>query len=104
MHYILEDKVTKPDFEFLIKGNNSMAYYLTNDFAQALKYLKICAIKDNTNIAHIYSPILMRTAGEYRAEKIITHFDDDVLIVKEVPSLHFKFFCDAGEWLNPVKA
>lgn len=105
--YVLPDRTTKPHFDYiLLSGRYWTKYYLykANEFEQAYNQLKIefskgydlavlCELNFNTKSREWRAQPLFRSTHKKKAEVFYDPYQDTML--------HLKWYCDAGEWLNP---
>ena len=105
--YNLIDKTTRPEFDYiLLSGNYWTKYYLyrsdefedaynqlKSEFAKGFKLAVLCEPSFNTNSREWRAHPLFKSTHKKKTEV----FYDPYLQTM----LHLKWYCDAGEWLNP---
>lgn len=106
--YNLIDKTTEPEFDYiLLSGECWTKYYLyrADEFEKAYEQLKVefskgydlavlCELKFNTKSREWRAQPLFRSTMKKNGNKV---FYDPY----QKTMLHLKWYCDAGEWLNP---
>ena len=101
--YPMKSNKEKPLFNFLVKSNMEMKYWLFSDFEEAVNYAKKLNIKLQDNIILIYEPHLNMRTKEYRGKLSFWLTDEGELMYGERSNieLHIEFYVNAGEWQNP---
>ncbi len=103
--YTLPDEYTIPDFYYilLVWKDHSWSYYLytEDEIEEAMNRMKVLGIQGETiYLASYYKEI----DNTYKIQKEF-EFDGNKIIcpMYREHQLHYKFYCDSGEWLNPRK-
>ena len=104
MRYHLLDRLTKPDFAYMIlTGSSYVDYYLfkENELEEAMLQLKKERNK-GFNTAKIVVPYFSTGDRTWRARTFMNVNHNNKIIFDDTPStlLHIKFYVDAGQWLN----
>jgi len=59
--YPMKTKTEKPNFNFLVRSNDGMDYYLFYEFDDALNQLKAMSLDNKGHIACLYEPYFNTT-------------------------------------------
>lgn len=98
MQYVLPDKTEEPEFSFIVRGGFEKDYYLFSDYEDAFYQ----ADKLSYELGHpVFLYEALRCFGEWKAERIMTFCDGRAVEHDDDTPLHFKYYTDAGTWLNP---
>lgn len=106
MKYKLANKITKPDFDYiLLSGAYYNEYYLyrANEFEEAYDQLKAEFAKGRY-LAVLCDLNFNTKSREWKAQPLFRcsqHKDKVFYDPYQQTMLHLKWYCDAGEWLNP---
>ena len=97
----MNSKTEQPEFNFLITRNGHFDYWLFDKFDDAINTAKALQAKYPTEIIRIYEPLFNNITREYFAQNTFNIIDNKIIYDKHaLPSLHMKFYTDAGEWQN----
>ena len=105
--YNLPDKTTKPEFDYIVlSGSYWTEYYLyrADEFEDAYNQLKsefakgfdlavLCDLNFNTHSREWRAQPLFRSMQKSKTEVFYDPYQKTML--------HLKWYCDAGEWMNP---
>jgi len=98
--YPMKSKKEKPKFEYIVRFNDSLDYYLFEDFNKALKKAMTLSVKGK--IILLYEIFFNSTTREFFGKNTFVVYDKEVIYDKHAnPDLHISFYVNAGEWLNP---
>lgn len=102
--YTLTSKQSHPEFNYLVRSNDNLDYYLFEGFNDAVDKLKEVSLSSKGKIGLLYEPYFNTKKREWYAQNSFTSYDGELEYHKfgEI-LLHIKFYVDAGEWLNPLK-
>ena len=102
VRYPMKKNTECPMFNFLVKSNSEMEYWLFDEFQDAYDCAKSLFAKLDEMIL-IYEYHLNTVTREYKARRAFWTDIDGKL--KYVPrgdiELHLEFYINAGEWMNP---
>lgn len=102
MKYPMKLKTEKPCFEYLVRLNSCLDYYLFEEFDDALK--TAMALSSKNGIALVYEIFFNTTTREFFGRNTFKAYDGYVDYDKHGRAdLHIEFYVNAGEWLNPKK-
>lgn len=98
MKYDLPDKLTKPEYKFIVRGGFEKDYMLFNDYEQAFKAADSLSYK-------LGEPVFLYESaqglgGEWKANRIMTFCDGHVTDEDDFGGIHYKYYVDAGNWTN----
>lgn len=104
MKFELIDKNEKPVLPFLVRGATSADYMLFDDYEEAFKAadkLALSVVSSHADQVFLYEAHKFHD-GTWRAVLDMV-FDADMGAYEAYESfgLHFKYYTDAGEWVNP---
>lgn len=100
--YPMKTKTEKPIFNYMVRLNSSMDYYLYEDFDSAIK--KASALSHGTDIPLIYEVYFNTESREFFGQNTFSIYDGIIEYDKHARvELHIEFYVNAGEWLNPNK-
>lgn len=100
--YPMKSKTERPRFNYLVRSNDSMDYYLYYEFDDALNKTKTMSLKERGHIARLYEPYFNVSTREWYGQNTFTAYDGIVEYNKHARAvLHLEFYVNAGEWLNP---
>lgn len=101
MTYPMYNKTQRPLFDYLVRDNISLDYYLFDTFDTALKQAEKMSISGNRLIL-IYENYFNTKTREWYGCNTFTVIGGEVIYDKHAqPELHLKFYVNAGSWLNP---
>lgn len=99
--YPMKLKTEHPLFEYLVRDNMNLDYYLFSDFDSALKQAQSMSVSGNRHIL-IYENYFNTTTREWHGQNTFDVVDGRVVYDKHARvDLHLEFYVNAGEWLNP---
>lgn len=99
--YPMKNKTDQPLFEYLVRDNMSMDYYLYANFDSALKQAEAMSISGNRHIL-IYEPHFNTVTREWHGCNTFSVVGGRVKYDKHAEvGLHLEHYVNAGEWLNP---
>ena len=99
--YPLKDKTTNPSFEYLVRDNMKLNYYLFMNFNDALRQAEKMSISGNRHVL-IYEKYFNTRTREWHGLNTFDVIEGEVIYDKHAsPELHLEFYVNAGEWLNP---
>lgn len=99
--YPLKEKTVNPGFEYLVRDNMSLNYYLFSEFDEALKHAEKMSISGNRHVL-IYEKYFNTRTREWHGLNSFDVIEGKVIYDKHAsPDLHLEFYVNAGEWLNP---
>ena len=100
--YPLKSKSEKPQFNYLVRSNSEMDYYLFYEFDDALNHMKALSLESRGHIACMYEPYFNTNTREWFGQNTFTAYDGMVEYDKHAKAdLHLEFYVKAGEWMNP---
>lgn len=100
--YPMNKNTEKPNFNYLVRANSSMNYYLFEKFDEAYVHMKNVSLTDECHIACPYEPYFNNKTREWFGQNTFTAYDGEVKYDKHARvELHLEFYVNAGEWLNP---
>lgn len=103
IRYPMRSKSEKPIFNYLVKSNMEMAYWLFQEFDDAVECAKTKGRElDDTML--IYDVYFNTRTRQFYAQKSfwIWEFDHKLNYDKHGDvELHIEFYLRAGEWMNP---
>lgn len=103
--YPMKKKTERPKFNYLVRVNSSMDYYLFNEFDEAYMHMKNMSLTDSCHIACLYEPYFDTKTREYFGQNTFTAYDGEVVYDKHAKvELHLEFYVNAGEWMNPIES
>lgn len=99
--YPLKNKTENPSFEYLVRDNMKLDYYLFLEFDEALKQAEKMSISGNRHVL-IYEKYFNTITREWHGLNTFDVIGGKVIYDKHaIPDLHLDFYVNAGEWLNP---
>lgn len=99
--YELKDKKTNPEFEYLVRDNMSLNYWLYKDFNSALQKA-ITLSNTQSHHALIYEKYFNTNTREFHGQNTFEVINGEVIYDKHAKiELHLEFYVNAGEWENP---
>lgn len=100
--YPLKTKTENPKFNYLVRSNDSMDYYLYDEFNDALDKLKMMSLERHSHIICLYEPYFDTQTREWHGQNTFTACNGKIRYDKHARvDLHLAFYVNAGEWLNP---
>lgn len=100
MKYPMIKKTENPLFEYIVRFNDSLDYYLFRDFDSAIK--KAVELSASTKITLLYELCFNNSTREWFGKNTFKVFDGEIKYDKHAQvDLHIQFYVNAGEWLNP---
>jgi len=100
MNYPMKMKTEKPLFNYMIRFDGNMDYYLFEDFEEALK--KARELSSSNLIIYLYEVLFISSVGDYRGKNTYTIYNGELEYDDcAVGELHIHFYVNVGEWLNP---
>lgn len=101
MKYPMKNKTDKPLFEYLVRDNMNMDYYLFDEFDKALKQAEKMSVSESRHVL-IYENYFNTKTREWYGLNTFDVIDGKVRYDKHAKvELHLEFYVNAGEWLNP---
>lgn len=101
MKYPMKLKTERPLFEYLVRDNMNLDYYLFSEFDNALKTAETKSIEKNGTFL-IYEVYFNTSTREFHGTNTFKVFQGKVKYDKHAEvDLHLEFYVNAGEWLNP---
>ncbi len=101
MKYPMKLKTERPLFEYLVRDNMELDYYLFDDFDDALKTAETKSIENNGTFL-IYEVYFNTATREFHGTNTFKVRCGKVQYDKHAEiELHLAFYVNAGEWLNP---
>lgn len=98
--YPMNTKTEKPLFNYLIRMNSGMDYYLYEDFDTAIR--KAMSLSHGADIPLIYEVYFNTETREFFGQNTFSIYDGTIEYDKHARvELHIEFYVNAGEWLNP---
>ena len=99
----MELKTERPLFEYLVRDNMNLDYYLFSNFNDALRCAETQSI-DGNRCFLIYEVYFENSTREFRGQNTFSIRGGKVKYDKYAEvDLHLCFYVNAGEWLNPNK-
>lgn len=99
--YPMKEKTEMPLFEYLVRDNMCLDYYLFKDFDSALKQAMTMSVSGNRHML-IYENYFNTNTREWHGCNTFDVIEGKVRYDKHArPDLHLEFYVNAGEWLNP---
>ena len=93
-------KTENPLFEYIVRFNDNLDYYLFDDFNSALK--KAVELSNKSKITLVYELQFNNSTREWFGKNTFTVYDGEVKYDKHARAdLLIQFYVNAGEWLNP---
>jgi len=100
MKYPLSDKTTNPNFEYLVRDNMKLDYYLYKDFDSALKQAQKMSLSESRHVL-IYEKDFNTITREWHGCNTFDVIEGKVVYNKHAKTeLHLEFYVNAGDWLN----
>lgn len=101
MKYPMKLKTERPLFEYLVRDNMELDYYLFSEFDDALKIAETKSIEKH-GIYLIYEVYFNTKTREFYGTNTFQACCGKVKYDKHADiDLHLEFYVNAGEWLNP---
>lgn len=100
--YSMKTNTEIPSFNYLVRSNDDMDYYLFFEFDDALNKLKTLSLENRGHIACLFETFFNTTTREWHGQNTFTAYDGIIEYDKHAKvELHLEFYINAGEWLNP---
>lgn len=101
VRYPMKEKTEIPLFEYLVRDNMEMDYYLFGDFDGALKQAQSMSVNGDRHVL-IYENYFDTVTRQWYGCNTFSVVDGKVHYDKHAKvGLHLAFYVNAGEWLNP---
>lgn len=100
MKYPMKLKTERPNFNYIVRMNSGMDYYLYVDFDSAIR--KAMSLSHGSQISLVYEIFFNTSTREFFGQNTFTIYDGVIDYEKHaMPELHVEFYVNAGDWLNP---
>lgn len=100
MKYPMKLKTESPIFNYIVRLNSGMDYYLYESFDEAIKMAVLLA--HGVDVPLVYEIYFNTKTREFFGQNTFTIYDGKIEYDKhDKIELHVEFYVNAGEWLNP---